>query len=155
MSRIPEPTTPLVVVGAHLLGGPLNPALLALGARFLRVVRTAPVYRMIALPAVAAVAGRPAVPPRPGLIRDEDGGTAIEAELYELPVPALGHLMLTVAPPLAVGTVELADGSAAPGFVCEGYAAAFVPDISRFGGWRGYLAANVDAPVDRPQATRT
>ena len=55
--------------------------------------------------------------------------------------------MLTVAPPLAVGTVELADGSAAPGFVCEGYAAAFVPDISRFGGWRRYLAATVDAPV--------
>jgi allophanate hydrolase len=41
--------------------------------------------------------------------------------------------------------VDLADGSAAPGFVCEGYAAAFVPDISRFGGWRGYLAAGGDA----------
>ena len=55
MSRIPaEPMTPLVVVGAHMLGGPLNPALLALGARFLRVIRTAPVYRMIALPAMKA-----------------------------------------------------------------------------------------------------
>jgi len=151
MSRVPagDPTTTLVVVGAHLLGGPLNPALLALGARFLRATRTAPVYRMVALPAIAADARRPALPPRPGLIRDVAGGTALEVELYELPVPALGRLMLTVAPPLAIGTVELADGSAAPGFVCEGYAAATVPDISRFGGWRGYLAAAVSV-VDAP-----
>ena len=47
--------------------------------------------------------------------------------------------MLTVAPPLAIGTVALADGSAAPGFVCEGYATG--PDISAYGGWRRYLAA--------------
>jgi len=50
-------------------------------------------------------------------------------------------LLLTVAPPLAIGTVALADGTAAPGFVCEGYAAGVVPDISAYGGWRGYLAA--------------
>ena len=31
--------------------------------------------------------------------------------------------------------------TAAPGFVCEGYAAGAVPDISAYGGWRGYLAA--------------
>ena len=149
MSRVPAPgpTTALVVVGAHLLGGPLNPELLGLGARFLRVTRTAPVYRMVALPAVAADAQRPGVPPRPGLIRDVVGGTALEVEVYELPVPALGPLMLTVAPPLAIGTVELADESAAPGFLCEGYAAATVPDISRFGGWRCYLAATIDAPA--------
>ena len=48
-----------------------------------------------------------------------------------------------MAPPLAIGTVALADGGAAPGFVCEGYAAGSVPDISAYGGWRGYLAAGV------------
>ena len=150
----PRPTTTLVVVGAHLLGGPLHPALLALGARFLRVTRTAPVYRMVALPAVTA--GRqPTVPPRPGLIRDVAHGTALEVEQYELPVASLGPLVLTVAPPLAIGTVELIDGTAAPGFVCEGYVAAAVPDISHFGGWRRYLAATGDPSGAHPTAVRT
>jgi len=136
-----EATTLLVVAGAHLRGEPLHPALLALGARFVRAGRTAPEYQMVALPALDAGGGLPAVPPRPGLVRDPAGGGALEVEIYELPVAALGRLLLTVAPPLAVGTVALADGSAAPGFVCEGYVAGAVPDISAYGGWRGYLAA--------------
>ena len=131
------PTACLAVAGAHLRGEPLHPALLALGARFVRATRTAPVYRMIALPAL----DHPATPPRPGLVRDPDRGEALEVELYELPVAALGHLVLSVAPPLAIGTVLLADGAITPGFVCEGYAAGGRPDISHFGGWRGYLAA--------------
>ena len=136
-----EATTLLVVAGAHLRGEPLHPALLALGARFVRATRTAPEYRMVALPALDGSGGLPALPPRPGLVRDPSDGGALEVEIYELPVAALGRLLLTVAPPLAIGTVALADGSAAPGFVCEGYAAGAVPDISAYGGWRGYLAA--------------
>src|SRR5689334_6825531 len=112
------PTTCLAVAGAHLRGEPLHPALLALGARFVRATRTAPVYRMVALPAL----DRPVTPPRPGLIRDPASGGALEVELYELPVAALGPLLLTVAPPLVIGTVALDDGGAVPGFVCEGYA---------------------------------
>jgi allophanate hydrolase len=130
-----EPTTSLVVAGAHLHGEPLHEDLLALGARFLRSTRTAPEYRMVALPP------GPGVPPRPGLIRDPAATGSAEVELYELPVPALGALLLTVAPPLAIGTVALADGSSALGFVCEGYAGAAVPDISHYGGWRHYRAA--------------
>jgi hypothetical protein len=137
----PERTTPLVVVGAHLLGEPLNPALLALGARFVRATHTAPVYRMVALPALPATPDMPATPRRPGLIRDSVGGGTLEVELYELAVAALGRLMLTVGPPLAIGTVSLIDGTAAPGFVCEGYARESGPDITRYGGWRRYLAA--------------
>jgi allophanate hydrolase len=132
---ITEPTTSLVVAGAHLHGEPLHGDLLALGARFLRSTRTAPEYRMVALPAA------PGVPARPGLIRDPAATGSAEVELYELPVPALGALLLTVAPPLAIGTVALADGSSALGFVCEGYAGAAVPDISHYGGWRRYRAA--------------
>jgi allophanate hydrolase len=133
-----QQTTRLVVAGAHLHGEPLHPDLLALGARFRRATRTAPVYRMVALPAVP---GSPALPPRPGLIRDPLAGCAVEVEVYELPVTSLGALLLTVAPPLAIGTVALAEGDAAPGFVCEGYAGDAVPDISHYGGWRRYRAA--------------
>jgi allophanate hydrolase len=69
----------------------------------------------------------------------------LEVELYELPVAALGPPRAHHAPPLAIGTVILADGSAAPGFVCEGYVAGALPDISRYGGWRSYLAAGAAA----------
>jgi allophanate hydrolase len=65
----------------------------------------------------------------------------VEVEVYEVPVAALGDLLLTVAPPLAIGTVVLAGGGQAPGFVCEGYARDGVPDISPFGGWRRYRAS--------------
>ena len=115
-----EPTALLVVAGAHLRGEPLHPSLLALGARFVRATRTAPEYRMVALPALDGSGGLPAVPPRPGLVRDPAGGGALEVEIYELPVAALGRLLLTVAPPLAIGTVALADGDRGAGIRLRG-----------------------------------
>jgi allophanate hydrolase len=134
-------TSLLAVAGAHLSGQPLHPFLLELGAQYLCATRTAPVYRMIALPGRPAGEGHPgsaAVPPRPGLIRADDGA-AIEVEVYRLPVAALGSLLVTVAPPLAIGTVLLADGSQVPGFVCEGYARTAGRDITHLGGWRHFL----------------
>lgn len=127
--------TLLAVAGAHLSGQPLHSDLLGLGARLAATTRTAPVYRMVALPPIpgAQVA-------RPGLIRDPVRGAGLEVEVYGIPVAAVGELLLTVAPPLAIGTVSLADGTDVPGFVCEGYAAAGCPDITRHGGWRAYLA---------------
>jgi allophanate hydrolase len=127
-------STALVVCGAHLTGQPLNPFLRGLGAVLAGSGRTAPVYRMYALPA------GPGTPPRPGLVRQERGGGAVDVEVYGVPVPALGALLLTVAPPLALGRVLLADGREPLGFVCEGYAAAASPDITPLGGWRAYLA---------------
>jgi allophanate hydrolase len=134
-------TSLLAVAGAHLSGQPLHPFLLGLGAEYLSTTRTAPVYRMVALPGRAAGEewpGSPAVPPRPGLIRAGDGA-AIEVEVYRLPVAALGSLLVTVAPPLAIGSVLLADGRQVPGFVCEGYAREGAPDITHLGGWRRFL----------------
>jgi allophanate hydrolase len=43
-----------------------------------------------------------------------------------------------VPPPLAIGTLTLADGSEIKGFVCEPAALDGAPDISAFGGWRAY-----------------
>jgi allophanate hydrolase len=128
-------TTRLAVCGAHLRGQPLNPFLLELGARFVTAGSTAPVYRMVALPPA------PPLPARPGLIRSGGGGASIEVEVYELPVTALGALMVTVAPPLAVGTLQLDDGTHVLGFVCESYAGRTSPDITVHGAWREYLAS--------------
>ncbi|MDQ1507901.1 MAG: allophanate hydrolase [Actinomycetota bacterium] len=120
----------LVVVGAHLRGQPLEHQLLDLGGRFLTATRTAPCYRLFALRSE---------PPKPGLVRVEDGGASIEAEVWALPVAGFGAFVAAVPSPLAIGTVHLADGWSAPGFLCESVAAYTAPDITETGGWRAYL----------------
>lgn len=130
--RHPE-TLILAVAGAHMTGLPLSGQLSGQGARPLERTLTAPRYRFYELPGDGVR--------RPGLIRvEEDGGAAIEVELWELMPEALGVLMGGVPAPLAIGTVELADGRSVLGFVCEGYVAAEATDITAYGGWRAYLS---------------
>jgi allophanate hydrolase len=136
-------TALLAVCGAHLSGQPLNPFLLTLGAQFVAPDQTAPFYRMVALPRLHPAPGpspQAGIPPRPGLIRLAAGGESIEVELYRMPIDTLGALLVTVAPPLAIGTLTLLNGEQVLGFVCEGYAESTSPDITRFGSWRGYVA---------------
>jgi allophanate hydrolase len=123
----------LAVCGAHMEGLPLNHQLLERGAYFLRSAHTAAHYRLFAL------AGGP--PQRPGLIRVPADGAAIALEIWAIPHAQLGAFMAAIPAPLGIGSVELQDGSTCKGFICEGYAAQTATDISRFGGWRGYLAA--------------
>ena len=124
----------LTVVGAHMSGLPLHPQLQALGARFSAAVPTAPAYRLLALP------GGP--PSRPGLVRVAEGGRSVAAETYRLPRAALGDLLVTVPAPLAIGTVDLADGTSTLGFVCEAVALGSAEDVTAAGGWRAHLAAS-------------
>jgi allophanate hydrolase len=121
----------VAVVGAHMRGLALNGQLLACGARFLRTTRTAPSYRLFVLPN--------SQPERPGLVRVEGAGHAIEVEVWEMTWQALGQLMACVPPPLAIGTLALADGEDVRGFLCEPYATAGARDISELGGYRRYL----------------
>ncbi|WP_369239172.1 allophanate hydrolase [Streptomyces sp. R21] len=125
-----QPRLRVAVVGAHLSGQPLNPQLLALGATLDRTTTTAPVYRLHALPTV---------PPKPGLVHVGEGGAAIEAEVWRLPAEGLGRLLAALPRPMALGQVELADGSSVPGFLCEPAALPDAPDITTHGGWRAYL----------------
>jgi len=131
----------LAVVGAHLSGQPLNGQLTSRGARLVRTCRTAPLYRLFALPGTR--------PPKPGLVRG-DHGTAIEVEVWELSAASFGRFVAAVPPPLAIGTLQLEDGDAVPGFLCEEYAVREAPDISAFGGWRAYLRDG-GAAADPPQ----
>ena len=126
----------IAVAGAHLTGQPLNHQLVELGGKLWRKCRTAPVYRLYALE------NRP--PLRPGLVRQADGrGTAVEVEVWELPPAGAGNFLSRVLPPLVIGTVELEDGRAVKGFLCEDYAIHGAKDISAFGGWRTWLAVRV------------
>ena len=123
----------IAVIGAHLSGMVRNHELLNRGARHVRCTRTAPCYRLFDL---ADGTGRP------GLIRDEDGdGRPIDVEIWRLGAAAFGAFVATVAAPLAIGTLELEDGSTVHGFLCEAHAVLDTPEATRFGGWRDYLTA--------------
>jgi allophanate hydrolase len=122
----------LAVVGAHLSGQPLNHQLTSIGARLVRSCKTAPVYRLFALPNTK--------PAKPGLIRSENGqGSSIEIEVWEMSTEAFGGFVAAIPPPLGVGTIQLEDGEQVKSFLCESFAVQGGTDISHFGGWRGYL----------------
>jgi allophanate hydrolase len=123
----------IAVVGAHLSGMPLNGELTSRNARFLRAVPTRRDYRLYAL------AGGP--PQRPGLMRVGEGeGAAIETEVWAVPLDAFGSFVAGIPAPLGIGTTYLADGTAPKGFIVEPAGIKDAEDISRFGGWRAYLA---------------
>lgn len=128
-----EPVLPIAVVGAHLSGLPLNGQLIERGAVLLEATTTAPRYRLHALPGT--------VPPKPGLVRDAQAGHAIALEVWAMPQRAVGSFLALIPAPLGLGSIELADGRFVHGFLCEACAVADAPDVSRFGGWRAYLAS--------------
>ncbi|RYG75743.1 MAG: allophanate hydrolase, partial [Alphaproteobacteria bacterium] len=100
-SALPD-TIPLVVVGAHLTGMPLNKELQALEATLVKSTRTASEYRLYAL------AGT--VPPKPGLLRVAADGVSVEVEVWALTPAAFGFFVSRIPGPLGVGTIRLEDG---------------------------------------------
>jgi len=144
----PEPLQPaaqpdeiaLAVVGAHMSGLPLNGELTTRSGRFLRATRTAPCYRLYSLP------GGP--PLRPGLLRDEGAGAAIELEVWALPAEQFGGFLRGIPAPLGIGTLQLEDGQDVKGFLCEADATRRAEEVTAFGGWRAYLAARTKQPAN-------
>lgn len=126
-------TLPIVVVGAHLQGLPLNSQLVERDARFVEATTTSPDYRLYALPGT--------VPPKPGLRRVAAGGAPIAVEVWELPLEHVGGFLSLIPAPLGLGTLQLADGRHMHGFICEPFALDGATDITAFGGWRAYLAS--------------
>jgi allophanate hydrolase len=129
----PATSAAVAVCGAHLEGLPLNHQLRELGAVLLERTRTATQYRLYALP------GGP--PYRPGLVRVDQLGAAIEVEVWSLPIAGFGAFVARIPAPLAIGKVRLADNREVSGFLCESLAVTGAVDITRHGGWRAYLAS--------------
>ena len=122
----------IAVVGAHMSGMALNGELRALGGRLIESAVTAADYRLYALPTT---------PPKPGMLRVEAGkGSAIELEVWALSASAFGQFVAAIPPPLSIGTIRLADGRNVKGFLVEAAGLDGSRDISRFGGWRSYMA---------------
>lgn len=123
----------LAVVGAHLSGQPLHWQLAERRAELISRTRTAPDYRLYALAGTT--------PPKPGLVYDPGfDGPGIEIEVWALDAAAFGSFTAEVPPPLAIGTLRLADASLVKGFVCEPAGLKAAADITGFGGWRAYLS---------------
>jgi allophanate hydrolase len=120
------------VVGAHLSGLPLNKQLTERGATLREATTTAPHYKLFALPNTT--------PPKPGVMRVAEGGAPIALEVWDMPLRHVGSFLGLIPAPLGLGSVELADGRTVHGFVCEAHALAAATDITRFGGWRAWLA---------------
>ncbi|MBP7335181.1 allophanate hydrolase [Niveispirillum sp.] len=134
MPTVPADWLPIVVVGAHLSGMPLNHELTSVGGLKLADVRTAPDYRFYAL------AGT--VPPKPGLVRNPGfEGPGIVAEEWALPPAAFGNFVARIPAPLGVGKVTLDDGRQVTCFLCETHALHGATEITGFGGWRSYRAS--------------
>jgi allophanate hydrolase len=126
------PTVDLLVVGAHLNGQPLNHQLVSAGGSLLAEVGTAATYRLHALDTQ---------PPKPGLVRVTEGGVSVPGEVWRLPVAGFGRFVDALPAPMAIGTVELDDGTGVTGFLCEPYALEGARDISDLGGWRAYVSS--------------
>ncbi|OYX62863.1 MAG: allophanate hydrolase [Novosphingobium sp. 32-60-15] len=124
-------TVKLAVVGAHLKDMPLHWQLTSRDAKFVGAFETAPNYRLYAI--------ADSVPPKPALVYSDDGA-AIALEVYEMGVAEFGSFVVEVPPPLAIGTVTLADGTSVKGFVAEPRALTGAEDITHLGGWRAYIA---------------
>ncbi len=122
----------LAVVGSHLSGQPMNRLLKERGARLLRTTRTAEEYRLFALDTS---------PVKPGLVRENDyRGPGIEVEVWAIPENHFGGFVATISAPLVVGNVALRNGASVKGLLCEPAAIESAREITRHGGWRGYLA---------------
>ncbi|KAK1999994.1 urea carboxylase [Colletotrichum falcatum] len=140
-------TTRLVVVGSHLTGFPLNKDLTSRGGKLEIVTTTSPNYRFYSLNVGGTVK-------KPGLKRVPGGGSAVQVEVWNLPIAELGSFLRTVPSPLGIGSVELADGRWALGFICEPYGLDGATDITSFGGWRAFIASLAsEAPFTEPKLT--
>ena len=106
----------------------------AAGARLIEATRTAQVYRMFALPPADSL------PARPGLIRDDEKGAAIEIEIWSVPAAAFGSFVDGIAAPLGIGKLEIAGGREVSGFLCESRASGDAEEITELGSWRRFVA---------------
>ena len=123
---------PIVVVGAHLSGMPLNHELTGPGGRLAKTCRTAGDYLLFVLPNTT--------PPKPGLIREPGFiGEGLEVEVWKITPDAFGRFVQNIPAPLGIGKVTLDDGSQVSGFLCEAHAVSGAQEVTALGGWRAYI----------------
>ncbi|MCV7176988.1 carbamate kinase [Mycolicibacterium sphagni] len=122
----------LAVNGTLMRGLKLSPNMAAAGATFIREAVTEPVYRLWTIN-----------DDHPAMVRVTDGsGVGVAVEVWEVPATGLAGILLKEPPGLSIGKVNLDDGSTVLGVLGEPALVEGQREISEFGGWRAYTAAN-------------
>ena len=121
----------LAVNGTLMRGLKLNPNMRAAGASFVRATRTEPAYRMWTIG-----------DDHPAMIRVTDGsGVHVAVEVWSVPAAGLASILLSEPPGLAIGKVRLEDGSTVLGVLGEPALVQGQREITKYGDWRAYIAA--------------
>jgi hypothetical protein len=122
--------TLLAVNGTLMRDLELNANLLLAGATFVREDETEACYRLWSID-----------DRHPAMQRSPGAGTRIALEIWELPLEGLAQVLLSEPPGLAIGKVLLRDGSTVLGMLGEAFLCEDQQEITEFGGWRAYVAA--------------
>lgn len=120
----------LAVNGTLMRGLELNGNLLAVAATFVRETATEPAYRLWSIGDI-----------HPAMVRVSLGGAAIAVEVWAVPPAGLGALLWQEPPGLSIGKVRLVDGEIVLGILGEPILCEGQRDITQWGGWREYVAA--------------
>jgi gamma-glutamylcyclotransferase (GGCT)/AIG2-like uncharacterized protein YtfP len=121
----------LAVNGTLMRGLKLSPNMAAAGATFVREAMTEPVYRLWSIN-----------DDHPAMVRVTAGtGVKVAVEVWSVPAAGLASILLNEPPGLSVGKVRLEDGSTVLGVLGEPALVEGQREITVYGGWRAYIAA--------------
>jgi gamma-glutamylcyclotransferase (GGCT)/AIG2-like uncharacterized protein YtfP len=120
----------LAVNGTLMRGLGFNQNMLDAGARFLREAMTMPHYRLWSID-----------DRHPAMIRVSEGGAAIAVEVWAVPAAGIARILQAEPGGLCIGKVRLMDGAEVLGVLAEPILCEGRREITRWGGWRPYMAA--------------
>jgi hypothetical protein len=123
----------LAVNGTLMSGLELNRNLLAVNATFVRETQTESAYRLW------SINDR-----HPAMVRVATGGVAVAVEVWSVPAAGIATILLREPPGLSIGKVKLADGSEVLGVLGEPILCEGKIEITKFGGWRNYIAEKIN-----------
>jgi hypothetical protein len=120
----------LAVNGTLMRGLKLNPNMVAAKATFVRETQTESAYRLWTIN-----------DDHPAMLRVTDGtGAKVAVEVWSVPADGLAGILMNEPPGLCIGKVRLEDGSIILGVLGEPALVEGHREITKYGGWRGYLA---------------
>ncbi len=121
----------LAVNGTLMRGLKLSPNMENAGAVFVQATTTETAYRLWTIN-----------DEHPAMIRVTDGsGVAVDVEVWAVPPAGLASILLAEPPGLTIGKLRLEDGSTVLGVLGEPALVEGQREITSFGGWRAYIAA--------------
>jgi hypothetical protein len=120
----------IAVNGTLMKGQSTNYIMIDAGAKFLRIARTAPIYRLWSIG-----------DKYPAMLRDTLAGASISLELWEIAVEKIMEVFEKEPPGLVMGRVLLDNHDSVVGILAEPYILEGTKEITQHLGWREYQSA--------------